>query len=142
MFDRKAYMKAYYRKFKARIAEHKAKWTVENHERVLATRRIWNAKNRKRINSQRLICKKARLELINRYKLKPCADCGVQYNPWVMDFDHLGEKKFTIANGYHKNLETVKAEIAKCEVVCSNCHRERTYHRIHTPFKTRAQEAR
>lgn len=26
-------------------------------------------------------------------------------------------------------LETVKAEVEKCDVVCANCHRERTYQR-------------
>ena len=55
------------------------------------------------------------------------------YAPWVMDFDHLGktEKKFNISDvirrGYSK--ATILAEIAKCELVCANCHRQRTHDR-------------
>jgi hypothetical protein len=47
-----------------------------------------------------------------------------------MDFDHLGDKEFTISN--MKNVvsrERLEAEIAKCDVVCSNCHRTRTKER-------------
>lgn len=63
----------------------------------------------------------------------PCADCGEKYPYYVMDFDHLPEngKEFNIAMfSKHKTLEDVKIEIAKCEVVCSNCHRARTWQRL------------
>jgi len=72
-------------------------------------------------------------KLIAQYKDVPCKDCGKKYRPHVMDFDHVNpeEKSFTIgravAIGIHK--EIVIEEIKKCEVVCSNCHRERTYNR-------------
>lgn len=60
----------------------------------------------------------------------PCADCKVQYPPCVMDFDHLRDKSFNVSNvrGW-ASLETLKAEIAKCELVCANCHRLRTHAR-------------
>lgn len=65
-------------------------------------------------------------------KNKPCSDCGLAYPFYVMDFDHLGDKKFKLsavkARGYA--LEKVQAEIAKCEVVCANCHRARTHFRM------------
>lgn len=67
-------------------------------------------------------------------KSVPCADCGVQYPSYVMDFDHLGNKSFTIGGSApHQSLAKIKAEIAKCEVVCSNCHRQRTWQRQQTP---------
>jgi hypothetical protein len=59
-------------------------------------------------------------------KSKPCADCGVQYPPYVMDFDHKGDKKFNLGGALSRSLDSLIAEIAKCDVVCSNCHRERT----------------
>lgn len=31
---------------------------------------------------------------------------------------------------YTKSWDTVLKEIAKCELVCSNCHKERTYQRL------------
>ncbi|QGH74394.1 HNH endonuclease [Streptomyces phage Spilled] len=63
-------------------------------------------------------------------KEKPCADCGIQYPYYVMHFDHLGDKEFNIAHrakgGAWADLEK---EIAKCEVVCANCHAFRTHNR-------------
>lgn len=70
--------------------------------------------------------------LIAQAKDVPCADCGKKYPSYVMDFDHvIGEKKYRISQArsrYHK-IETVQKEIDKCDVVCSNCHRERTHNR-------------
>lgn len=65
------------------------------------------------------------------YSLKeknPCVDCGVSYPYYVMDFDHKYDKNFNVSQmtsryGKEKLLE----EIAKCDIVCANCHRERTY---------------
>ena len=64
-------------------------------------------------------------------KRRPCCDCGNLYSPEVMDFDHRTgvEKKFRLANAGSKNPEDVKQEIAKCDVVCANCHRVRTARR-------------
>lgn len=73
-------------------------------------------------------------KFIQEYKQgRPCTDCGEYYPYWVMDFDHLGNKEFGISGrkgGADKNIEAIKAEIAKCEVVCSNCHRNRTFSRL------------
>jgi hypothetical protein len=57
----------------------------------------------------------------------PCADCGVKYPTCVMQFDHVrGEKKFNIGGGV-RGISSIIAEIAKCEVVCANCHALRTW---------------
>lgn len=58
-----------------------------------------------------------------------CADCGYNAHPAALDFDHRkGEVKlFTIgAVGSSQSREALLAEIAKCDVVCANCHRIRT----------------
>jgi hypothetical protein len=70
-------------------------------------------------------------EIIREAKDRPCVDCNIKYPPYVMDFDHINDDKdHNIAQmttlGSPKKL---RAEIAKCEVVCSNCHRERTHQR-------------
>ena len=60
----------------------------------------------------------------------PCADCGGVFPPHVMDFDHRdpAQKSFSLAAGKSllKNHELLVAEVAKCEIVCANCHRIRT----------------
>lgn len=69
--------------------------------------------------------------IVTEYKSKGCADCGKVYPPYVMDFDHLEdtEKVANVASMAGWSLEKVEAEIAKCEVVCANCHRIRTHKR-------------
>lgn len=70
-------------------------------------------------------------EMVYREKDKPCADCGIKYPPYVMQFDHLDPqvKNFTIGSGSSLRTERILEEISKCEVVCANCHAERTYQR-------------
>lgn len=62
-----------------------------------------------------------------------CDDCGEDYPYWILEFDHVrGVKLFNIAmfRQFTSKLEDVKAEIAKCDIVCSNCHKNRTYLRL------------
>lgn len=56
-----------------------------------------------------------------------CVDCG-EDDPMVLDFDHLRDKEFNIAHAARNgmSLQRLSAEIEKCEVRCSNCHRRRT----------------
>src|SRR5437667_290923 len=71
-------------------------------------------------------------EMVEKAKARPCADCGIQYPAWVMDFDHVsGNKVEKLAELVRKkaSVRRVEAEIAKCEVVCANCHRDRTHRR-------------
>jgi hypothetical protein len=46
-----------------------------------------------------------------------------------MDFDHVrGEKLFGIGPGVASHgLKALATEIAKCDLVCANCHRRRHY---------------
>lgn len=67
------------------------------------------------------------------YALKaktPCADCRTQYPSYIMQFDHVsGTKKFHVTAGSRNSWGQIKKEVAKCEIVCANCHCERTYQR-------------
>ena len=67
-------------------------------------------------------------------KSRPCMDCGVEYSPWVMQFDHVrGLKRDAVAVLATRGGSEARfrEEIAKCDVVCANCHAERTYQRRH-----------
>lgn len=64
---------------------------------------------------------------------KPCVDCGCYFPYYVMDFDHRpGEKKsFMVSRAVQqRTIATAMREIAKCDLVCSNCHRVRTHKRL------------
>lgn len=58
-------------------------------------------------------------------KSVPCARCGGSFPVVVMDFHHRdpATKLFTVAAGNRRKLTDVIAEIAKCDVLCANCHR-------------------
>ena len=77
--------------------------------------------------------KKEISDIVSDLKRKsPCADCKQFYNPWQMDYDHReGSTKLYHVSGLinYGNLEAVLTEIAKCDLVCSNCHRNRTHER-------------
>lgn len=64
---------------------------------------------------------------------RPCADCAQTFPPYVMEWDHLPgtRKAFSVADTRRAAFgkARVMAEIAKCELVCANCHRERTFRR-------------
>ena len=61
----------------------------------------------------------------------PCVDCGRRYPHYVMDLDHVRGEKIECVGAMAKSWSTgrarMEAEVAKCEAVCSNCHRERSY---------------
>jgi hypothetical protein len=65
-------------------------------------------------------------------KSRPCADRGRQYPYYVMDFDHRNgvTKLFSLHSVHGVTKEAIEREIEKCDVVCANCHRERTQRRI------------
>lgn len=63
--------------------------------------------------------------IIEYLKQHPCVDCG-ETDIVVLDFDHLRDKKFNICQSLTNGMESVKKEIEKCEVRCSNCHRRKT----------------
>lgn len=69
-------------------------------------------------------------KIIQEYKQDSiCADCKENYPYWMLEFDHLENKKFNISSndGYSCSEETLMKEIKKCDIVCANCHRNRTY---------------
>ena len=68
--------------------------------------------------------------LIALARLAPCTDCGLE-DPRVMDFDHVrGEKLFPLAHAVRRgSIRQTQAELAKCDVVCANCHRIRHFDR-------------
>lgn len=68
----------------------------------------------------------------------PCADCGLFFPWYVMEFDHAhgekSERKRTVANMAGRgSTSALLAEIEKCDIVCANCHKERTHRRKDGP---------
>lgn len=69
------------------------------------------------------------VELIRELKDGPCLDCGRRYSPVCMDFDHVRGKKLMNVSVMPTRLRVlvrIREEVAKCDLVCANCHRVRT----------------
>jgi hypothetical protein len=64
---------------------------------------------------------------------RPCADCRGRFHHAAMTWDHLpGVRKVAEVStlAYHTHSRaSVLAEIAKCELVCANCHAVRSFER-------------
>lgn len=61
-----------------------------------------------------------------------CKDCKVKYPHYILEFDHRpGVKKIDLVYRVLKKYgrDAAWKEVKKCDVVCSNCHKERTYFR-------------
>lgn len=59
----------------------------------------------------------------------PCIDCG-NSDIEVLEFDHIRDKKKAISVLMVGSTETLKLEIEKCEVRCTNCHRKKTIRQL------------
>lgn len=99
-------------------------------EQRLNYMRLWAKNNRSKLRKYQKERSLLARDLVLKNKEKPCKDCGQHYPYFIMEFDHVkGDKKFTLstATSGGRSLKSIQEEIDKCEVVCANCHRIRSY---------------
>lgn len=97
------------------------RYYAENHD--LHRENVSRRKNSERVRQR---------ALLKEYKEKtPCSDCNLLWPSYVLDFDHVGDNKsYNVSRMVGTfNDEKLWMEIAKCELVCANCHRVRTHNR-------------
>ena len=101
-------------------ARYQAAW----HSAHAVERKISQAENK-------ALYKAKSREYVARYKEQHgCSDCHRKYPAVALDFDHLRDKKSRVAYLVGRaSLDKIIQEMAKCEVVCANCHRIRTHER-------------
>lgn len=103
-----------------------------------AYHRVYYAKNKDKYIAKNRLNKKRQRERLRKilwsFKQTPCQDCGGVFHPWVMELDHREntEKIEAVSNLVGRGCTDQKllVEIKKCDVVCANCHRMRTYYRM------------
>jgi hypothetical protein len=96
--------------------------------------RAYNLRNQGRWSALKKARKTERRRWLRDLKTnKPCTDCGRVFPPEAMEWDHLpgteklGELGTTLSQ---RSRKLILQEIAKCELVCANCHAIRTRARI------------
>jgi hypothetical protein len=89
----------------------------------------YEANKAKYIASAKATKKKLR-DWYNEYKASlACSQCG-ENHPACIEFHHRdpSKKDFTIGESlYRMGKQSIIDEIAKCDVLCSNCHRKLHY---------------
>jgi hypothetical protein len=100
--------------------------TKEQHKIYM---RKWNKENALSLYQTRKFISVSRKQFILDAKNKPCHDCNKSFNSWQMQFDHREpqEKRFNVGGSYTRSFKNLAIEISKCDVVCANCHADRTY---------------
>ncbi len=89
------------------------------------TKEEWNIWNQKRYENN--------FKILIELKSKPCSDCNKIYEHYQMQYDHVperGTKKASVSallGSRSLKAKTVQEEIAKCDLVCCNCHAKRTW---------------
>jgi len=87
-----------------------------------------NVANRKRLVTERHLW-------LNTYKLEHgCIDCGYNAVAVALDFDHRDPelKVANIAAMLGNTWASILAELDKCDIRCSNCHRIKTHRKPDT----------
>lgn len=90
---------------------------LQNKDKYLLKAHSWNTKQKEILAEF----------LFKKLSQSQCVDCG-EKDIIVLEFDHLNNKKFGIAEMYKNSysLHAVEEEIKKCVVRCANCHRRKT----------------
>lgn len=89
----------------------------------------WNKENRDYLNKIRTSKRRETRDFIRSLKIgRPCDVCGGVFPPVAMDWDHLdpAQKSFEICQEGIREMypkEKLLEEIAKCRLICANCHR-------------------
>lgn len=124
------------RKFCSDKCNNKFRYRKEGQRSTTKQRQEWYKNRvsdqayRDKLNNQGIVRYNKIQEFLRNYKIeKGCNDCSYNVHHVALDFDHIiGIKKINVCNA--KSIDQAKEEILKCEVVCSNCHRIRTYERL------------
>jgi hypothetical protein len=89
----------------------------------MESRQEYNLRKKKEYDRQKR-------EFLAWYKLqRGCCECGYNKHPAALTFDHINpdEKLFNIADFGQHSWEDILREVAKCRVLCANCHNEHSF---------------
>ena len=71
-----------------------------------------------------------------------CARCGYREHPAALQFNHVtNSKSFNISQDPKRKWDAIITEIAKCEVLCANCHSIHSYENKHGWTKRKVKDA-
>lgn len=104
---------------RACAVDNSKRWAKENPDRFYKTHRAGKDEIKRWFNTE--------------VKVGPCTDCKGVFPPCCMDYDHrdgsVKHKNVATLVGEGYSRKSILEEVAKCDLVCANCHRIRTQSR-------------
>lgn len=102
---------------------------IVNKEKINIKSRIWAKENRKYATDKMREFRRKKKEKFLLELGKFCRDCNGIFPDCVYDFHHINpeEKDKSSIRLFHLCDEKIRIEIAKCVLLCSNCHRIRHF---------------
>jgi len=127
------YFKNYYEKNKEKIRAYQKVYAAAHRRKGIEANKRWRktpmGREKHKLGSARR--RKRNQDYVNKVKAAPCMDCGISYPPYVMDLHHRdpSTKYKAVATMVPQgcSIKRIQAEIDKCDLICSNCHRIRHY---------------
>jgi len=120
--EKKAKKKAYGKarratpQYKKRIAEYRLK-----HKDKIRKQQSYNYHNKYKHEIAKI------RKYIDSFKEAGCLHCGYNKHPCAIDFHHRDPKTkvylLSQISMHTKDIDIIKREIDKCDVLCANCHR-------------------
>jgi L-lysine 2,3-aminomutase len=107
-------MATYYANNPAYFAKYRAQNRATRSKITVAAARLRRAEFRRRLRELKSV---------------PCKDCGNEFPTHSMEFDHRDPSskiKEMSAMVLNSSWERILVEVAKCDIVCVMCHRDRT----------------
>jgi hypothetical protein len=104
-----------------------------------AERKAWRRANGTLTNTCRRIAQRQRevrrRDFILALRDRPCEECDRRFPPFILQFDHRdpATKNFIVSQTWMSSEARILREAAKCDIVCPNCHRDRTFRRRQGP---------
>ena len=110
-----------------RISGRKCWLNADNQEKYRRYRKEWRSKNKETSRKLARDYYDRIRTIIEEAKRGPCVDCGQQFPHYVMDLHHRAPETKRMNIGRTRGIRSTPAEIAKCDLLCANCHRIRTW---------------
>ena len=120
------------------------RWRTRHPEKRKSVTAAWRQRNRQYVTKESRERRARLLSIVRAAKSRACADCGQTLPPCCMDFDHRpGTQKhprlsytgrkvpMSMSSLGLSSPAAFQREVEKCDLVCANCHRIRTWNRRH-----------
>jgi len=119
------YDKKRYQLNKEKISEKKAEYYKLNKEKISEKKAEYYQLNKEKVREERREQHKERKSYCIEYLGGKCVKCGTTHN---LQFDHIKRegKKYEITRRLSNNLNNLKEELDKCQLLCYDCHKIKT----------------